>query len=231
VTVPPDLELPTVTPPAPASLPDPAEAVSSGHPSAGHASAGHPSAGHPSAGHPSAGDPDPADLGGLFDRYGAQLLRYCARRVGPDHAEDVVAETFLTAHAKFRSYDPGRSGPLPWLYGIATNLLRRHGRDEVQAYKALARTGARAERGGEEWDRAAERVDAFRARSRLAGALASLSRRQRDVLLLFAVAQLEYDEIAVAMDMPVGTVRSTLHRARAKVRSALGTHPARGGDE
>jgi RNA polymerase sigma-70 factor (ECF subfamily) len=174
---------------------------------------------------------DPADLAGLFDRYGGELLRYCARRVGPDHAEDVVAETFLTAHAKFRSYDPGRSGPLPWLYGIATNLLRRHGRDEVHAYRALARTGALKDRGGEEWDRAVERVDAFRARNRLARALASLSRKQRDVLLLFAVAQLEYDEIAVAMDMPVGTVRSTLHRARAKVRSALGTHPVRGGEQ
>src|SRR5215471_16330511 len=84
---------------------------------------------------------DPADLGGLFDRHGAELLRYCARRVGPDHAEDVVAETFLTAHANFRSYDPSRSGPLPWLYGIATNLLRRHGREEVQALRAFARAG------------------------------------------------------------------------------------------
>jgi RNA polymerase sigma-70 factor (ECF subfamily) len=174
--------------------------------------------------------PDPADLAGLFDRYGAHLLRYCARRVGPDHAEDVVADTFLTAHANFRLFDPARSGPLPWLYGIATNLLRRHGREEVHAYRALARASVLKDRGGEEWDRAAERVDAYRARGRLAKALASLSRRQRDVLLLFAVAQLEYDEIAVALDMPVGTVRSTLHRARAKVRTALGANPVRGGD-
>jgi len=72
-------------------------------------------------------------------------------------------------------------------------------------------------------------VDAYRARHRLAKALASLSRKQRDVLLLFAVAQLEYEEIAVALGMPVGTVRSTLHRARAKVRVALGQ--VRGGDQ
>ena len=163
--------------------------------------------------------PDPADLAGMFDRYGAELLRYCARRVGPDHAEDVVADTFLTAHANFRRYDPNRS-PLPWLYGIATNLLRRHRRDEVQAYRALARTGVLKD-GGDEWDRATERMDARRSRQRLAKALASLSVKQRDALLLFAVAQLEYEEIAVALQMPVGTVRSTLHRARAKVRTAL----------
>jgi RNA polymerase sigma-70 factor (ECF subfamily) len=56
-----------------------------------------------------------------------------------------------------------------------------------------------------------------------------LSRKQRDVLLLFAVAQLEYEEIAVALGIPVGTVRSTLHRARAKVRVALSQ--VRGGDQ
>jgi RNA polymerase sigma factor (sigma-70 family) len=174
--------------------------------------------------------PDPADLAGMFDRYGAELLRYCARRVGPDHAEDVVADTFLIAHANFRVYDANRSGPLPWLYGIATNLLRRHGRDEVQSYRALARAGRTVPRASEDWDRATERVDAFRARRGLAKALASLSRKQRDVLLLFAVAQLEYDEIAVALGMPVGTVRSTLHRARAKVRMAMGADPVRGTD-
>ena len=173
--------------------------------------------------------PDPADLAGMFDRYGAELLRYCARRVGPDHAEDVVADTFLTAHANFRQYDPSRS-MLPWLYGIATNLLRRHRRDEMQAYRALARTGVLKD-SGDEWDRATERVDARRSRQRLANALASLSVRQRDVLMLFAVAQLEYDEIAVALQMPVGTVRSTLHRARAKVRTALARGLAQGGEQ
>src|SRR5215470_988433 len=58
---------------------------------------------------------DPADLGGLFDRHGAELLRYCARRVGPDHAEDVVAETFLTAYAQRERFDPARASPVPWL--------------------------------------------------------------------------------------------------------------------
>ena len=166
--------------------------------------------------------PDVTDLAALFDRFGPDLLRYCARRVGPDQAEDVVADTFLAAHAGAGGFDPNRSGLLPWLYGIATNLLRRHARDEVRAYRAYARSHARTPSEADpDWDRAAERIDAARARVPLAKALAALNPRQRDVLLLYAVAELEYAEIAAALQIPLGTVQSTLHRARAKVRAAL----------
>jgi RNA polymerase sigma-70 factor (ECF subfamily) len=168
--------------------------------------------------------PHPNDLADLFQRYGPELLRYCLRRVGPDHAEDVVAETFLSAYSARHRYDPTRSGSvLPWLYGIATNHLRRHRRAEIRAYRAAARAGNAPSADGPDIlaQRAVERVDAHQARGRLAAVLAGLPRRQRDVLLLHAVAELEYAEIAVALDIPVGTVRSALHRARAKVRAAL----------
>ena len=158
---------------------------------------------------------DPADLAGMFDRYARELLRYCSRRVGEHVAEDVVAETFLVAYERRDRYDVSRGGMLPWLYGIATNLLRRHRRLEVRALKALAEAGPADE------ERAAERVDAQRTVRRLAAVLASLPRRQRDVLLLHAVAELEYAEIAAALGIPLGTVRSALHRARTKVRAAL----------
>ena len=158
---------------------------------------------------------DPADLAGMFDRYARELLRYCSRRVGEHVAEDVVAETFLVAYERRDRYDASRGGMLPWLYGIATNLLRRHRRLEVRALTALADAGPADE------ERAAERVDAQRTVRRLAAVLASLPRRQRDVLLLHAVAELEYAEIAAALGIPLGTVRSALHRARAKVRAAL----------
>lgn len=75
---------------------------------------------------------DPTDLATIFDRYARQLLRYSARRVGPDLAEDVVAETFLQAYAHRHRYDPARAEALPWLYGIATNVIRRHRRAEVR---------------------------------------------------------------------------------------------------
>lgn len=148
---------------------------------------------------PPVGD-DPADLAGMFARYGRRLLVYCACRVEPDAAEDVVAETFLVAYARRHRYDHDRPSALPWLYGIATNLVRRHRRTEARAYRAYARA----------------------ARQRLAAALTRLPRRQRDVLLLYAVAQLEYAEIAEALDIPLGSVRSSLHRARAKLRAGLG---------
>ncbi|MFJ8577495.1 RNA polymerase sigma factor [Micromonospora sp. NPDC093277] len=163
---------------------------------------------------------DPADLAGLFDRYARELLRYCTRRVGEQLAEDVVAETFLVAYEHRERYDRSRGEMLPWLYGIATNLLRRHRRVEVRALRMAARGDAAAEGPSR---RTAERVDAERTVAGLAGVLAGLPRRQRDVLLLYAVAELEYAEIAVALDIPLGSVQSALHRARTKVRAALAT--------
>jgi RNA polymerase sigma factor (sigma-70 family) len=160
------------------------------------------------------------DLGALFEQHVRALLRYCACRVGPDAAEDVVAETFLIAHAGSHRYDPDRASPLTWLYGIATNVARRYRRTEARLLAASARA-ATVDLVGEFADDAMARADARSARRRIARALARLPRRQRDVLLLFAVAELEYAEIAAALDIPIGSVQSSLHRARAKLRAAL----------
>lgn len=168
---------------------------------------------------------DPADLAGVFDRYARDLLRYCTRRVGEHVAEDVVAETFLVAYEQRDRYDASRGGVLPWLYGIATNLLRRHRRTEVSALRALARASTPVAEGPAQ--RASDRVDAQRAVARLSAVLAKLPRRQRDVLMLYAVAELEYTEIAAALRIPLGSVQSSLHRARAKVRAALAEGDAR----
>ena len=67
----------------------------------------------------------------------------------------------------------------------------------------------------------ADRVDAQRSVARVAHVLARLPRRQREVLLLFAIAELEYSEIATALGIPLGSVQSSLHRARTKIRAAL----------
>ena len=150
------------------------------------------------------------DLGAMFDTHARDLLRYATQRVGQSHAEDIVAQTFLTAYEQRHRFDASRGGLLPWLYGICTNLLRRHRRDEVRALKALAST-----KSSDVDPPSGESVDVARA-------LASLSRRQRDVLLLHAIAGLEYAEVAAALGIPLGSVRSALHRARAKVRAALG---------
>ncbi|MBB5871200.1 RNA polymerase sigma-70 factor (ECF subfamily) [Allocatelliglobosispora scoriae] len=160
---------------------------------------------------------DLADLGEVFDAYSRPLLRYATQRVGPNLAEDVVAETFLIAHERRQSYDPAKGEPLPWLYGIATNVLRKHLRVEKRALRAIA-----GQVEAENLDqRAADRIDAERSMRRAASILAGLPRRQRDVLLLFAVAELEYAEIAAALGIPLGSVQSALHRARTKVRAAI----------
>lgn len=74
----------------------------------------------------------PECFAALFDRHASAVHRYAARRLGPDAADDLVAETFLIAFRRRAGYDETRADALPWLYGIATNLIGRHRRDEVR---------------------------------------------------------------------------------------------------
>jgi RNA polymerase sigma-70 factor (ECF subfamily) len=167
------------------------------------------------------GAPTRADLAGLFARHAGDIFRYGASRVGHSAAEDVVAETFLLAHQRWHRFDPDRGTPSAWLYGIATNVLRRHRRDEVRALRALARTGVDPLLDDNMADQASARVDATAQARRVSAALAALPTRQREVLMLYAIAQLAYAEIAAALDIPLGSVQSALYRARTKVRAAL----------
>ncbi|TDD12523.1 RNA polymerase sigma factor [Nonomuraea deserti] len=164
---------------------------------------------------------DPGAFSTLFDRHAAALHRYVARRLGDSLADDVVAETFLTAFRRLGRYDTAHRDARPWLYGIAANLIGKHRRTEVRAYLALARTGV--DEVAESYaDRVEARVSAGAAHRDLANALATLSPQDREVLLMIAWADLSYEEVARALGIPVGTVRSRLHRARRKTRAALG---------
>ncbi|MFD5126461.1 RNA polymerase sigma factor [Streptomyces olindensis] len=170
---------------------------------------------------------DPDAFAVLFDRYADDIHRYIARRLGTEAADDLMAETFVTAFQQRRRYDLSRSAARPWLYGIATNLVGRHRRAEARRLRALSRVAAEApaERSSDAEplaDRVAARVSAEGSRAALAGALAALPARHRDVLLVIAWGDLDYAEAAQALDIPVGTVRSRLHRARKKLREALG---------
>lgn len=164
---------------------------------------------------------EPEQFALVFDRHSDEIHRYVARRLGSEMAEDVVAETFLTAFSKRARYDLDRPDARPWLYGIATNAVREHRRAEVRRNRMLART--RTPGTVESFDeRSAARVTAERLQPRLAAILARLSAADRDLLLLIAWADLSYEEAAQALDVPVGTVRSRLHRIRKKVRRAFG---------
>ncbi|WAL64623.1 RNA polymerase sigma factor [Amycolatopsis cynarae] len=154
----------------------------------------------------------------IFDRHAGTVHRFLARRVGAQLADDLTGQTMLVAFDQRRRFDLGQGTALPWLYGIATRLLKRHRRTEARGLRALARTGAdEAEQGHDELVTA--RVSA--AAQPLGTALARLRGPERDVLLLVAWENLSYDEVALALDIPVGTVRSRLHRARTKMRAAL----------
>ncbi|KPI12924.1 RNA polymerase, sigma-24 subunit, RpoE, ECF subfamily [Actinobacteria bacterium OK074] len=162
----------------------------------------------------------------LYDRYAADIHRYATRRLGPDVADDLTAETFLIAFRIRSRYDLARPNARPWLYGIAGNLIGKQRRSEVRALRALARGGHDpvAESWSETW---VEDTDSrIAAQGPLAGALAALPPGDRHVLLLVAWADLSYQEVAEALDIPLGTVRSRLNRARRKVRTALGADPA-----
>ncbi|WP_307783386.1 sigma-70 family RNA polymerase sigma factor [Streptomyces sp. MBT53] len=161
---------------------------------------------------------EPERFAVLFDRHAPTIHQYVARRLGRDAADDVTAETFLTAFRIRARYDSGRAGVRPWLHGIAAKLISRHRREEVRALKLLARTGH--DPVAETWtDSADDRVTAQAASRPLAKALAALSEGDRHALLLFAWADFTYQEIAEALDIPVGTVRSRLNRARRKLRA------------
>ena len=164
---------------------------------------------------------EPEAFAELYDRHAAPIHRYAARRLGDGAADDVVAETFLVAFGARHRYDLARSDARPWLYGIAANVIGKHRRTEVRMWRALARTGTDPAAESHA-DRVANRVSAVTVQRELAAAMAGLSAGERDVLLLIAWADLSYDEVAAALDIPIGTVRSRLNRARRKTREALG---------
>lgn len=162
---------------------------------------------------------DPARFQTLFERHFELIFRYAGRRLGRQAAEDVSAEVFLKAFEARGRYDFSYSDARPWLFGIAANVMRRSLRTEGRRLRALAREPRRP---AGALDEALERLDSQATDRRLAGALAALRADEREALLLVAWADLTYDEVARALDIPVGTVRSRLHRARARMSKELG---------
>lgn len=175
-------------------------------------------------------DSDRPDLSGragaaalrkLYHAHARDLHRYLARRLDPAVAEDLMAATFLVAWEQRARYDPERGAARAWLFGIATNLSQQHARTEASTLRAMARDAGRAAVVEPVDAASAARVDAARAAQALAEGLAALRPEERDVLLLVAWAGLRPVEIADALDLNVHTVRTRLHRARAKMRGCL----------
>lgn len=163
---------------------------------------------------------DPRAFMPLVERHQRVLFGYLARRIGRDTAEDITSETFTRAFAQRHRFDLTRDDARPWLFGIATNLLRNQARSEVRQLRAYTRHGA-DDRSHDDHAASDARLDAVARTGELAAALESLKPGDREALLMFAWNDMSYEDIAEALGIPVGTVRSRLNRARRIVQEHL----------
>jgi RNA polymerase sigma factor (sigma-70 family) len=165
----------------------------------------------------------PERFDAIFERHAASIYRYLRRRVGDQLAEELTAETFTKAlHARGR-FDISSPSALPWLYGIAINLIRMHIRSERRRQR-VQRLLAQAPFQPASTSEVDDRVDAEWLGPALSAALKALSPDQREVLLLHAWGGLSHAEIAEALSISGATVRKRLHRARIRAAEHLHCH-------
>ena len=158
---------------------------------------------------------EPEVLGVIYERHAAAVFRYLARRVGSSAAEDLLGEVFAAAVAARLRVQPHLSGSaLPWLYGIAANVVR--------SYLRRSRGQSLSDGGSTvDWDAVDARLDATARRADLQVALSALSDAEREVLLLVAWEGLTPAEAGAVLGLTPVAARSRLHRARARAQSAL----------
>jgi RNA polymerase sigma factor (sigma-70 family) len=171
--------------------------------------------------HPDApGGTGEVGLDGAFDAYAAEIWRFLASRLGTQAADDLLGEVFVRALESRGRFDPAKGSARAWLYGIAVNLGREDGRRRQRVHLGLPATAASAAQ--------PDIADAVAARDLLGRALAELPDEWRELLLLLGGAGLSYHEAALALGIPVGTVRSRYFRARRQLRASLTTERSTG---
>lgn len=168
---------------------------------------------------------DPPAFAAIFDRHAAALLQYLARRVGASEAEGLLGELFRIAFESRSRFDLSRPDARPWLYGIAANLVMKHHRNRSRHDRALGRlASARPDLSTATFE---DRVVDADANAELLAAVVQaideLPDIDREAVLLYAWQELSYAEIAEALEIPVGTVRSRLNRVRATLRELTGS--------
>lgn len=160
---------------------------------------------------------DPGEFREVFRRHHDSVYGFVARRVGRRYAPDLTADVFMRAFKLRGRYDLTRPMCRPWLLGIAAHVIGDHlrrRRIELRWYLA-------PERPDDPFPSADDRVTAAAVLNQLNKALARLRRTDREVFLMYSLAELSYGEIAHALGIPIGTVRSTLARARRLMRELL----------
>jgi RNA polymerase sigma factor (sigma-70 family) len=165
---------------------------------------------------------EPEVFGEVFERHFDAVFGYFARRVARTDASDLSSETFRLAFGARARFDIAHASARPWLFGFAVNVLRNDARGRRRENAAVHRLGATDTTARD--DRHGALDDAIDAAGRwpeVVAALGQLRDDEREALLLLAWEDLSYSEIATVMDVPVGTVRSRIHRARGRLRELM----------
>lgn len=166
-------------------------------------------------------DGDVRAFGEVHARHVDRVYRHCFARLGnSSDAEEATNQVFLEAWRKRGRLEVGESGVVPWLLGVAGNVTRNQLRGRRRAVALVHRL--HLPRAGH--DHGAEvdaRLDADRLADALRRALRRLRPMSQDVVALCAIEELDYQEAAAVLGIPVGTVRSRLSRARSALRKAL----------
>jgi RNA polymerase sigma factor (sigma-70 family) len=166
---------------------------------------------------------DQEAFGRVFDRHADLVYRFVRRRTGDGGlAEDVTAQVFLEAWRQRSKVHLLQGSLRPWLLGVAGNLVRRHWRSLQRGHRAVGRLPVPGQVGDHAED-VVERLDGELKLALLRARMRRMPRAQLEVLLLWAWEELSYEEIAEAVGVPVGTVRSRLSRARAHLSRLGGT--------
>lgn len=153
----------------------------------------------------------------LYERYGLAVRRYVQRRIGDEFSDDLASEVFVAAFRARARYRPERVVALPWLFGIANNVIAGHRRLERRRLAVLERL-ARETPGVVEHEHAGLVPELVRL-------LRALPAAERDTLLLVVWGELTQDEAAAALGVPVGTISSRITRARGRLATALQHEP------
>lgn len=168
----------------------------------------------------SVGEPELFEV--IFDRYYRTIWGFLARLGGTECAEELASEVFLTAFARRDSYEPDRGAVKSWLYGIAVHKAQSRRRRLARGARAIGRLANRSAGVDAPMEAVEDALAGREDLRRVNEALRQLSPSEREIIVLFAWERLSYEEIAAALGVELGTVRSRLSRARAKLRELAG---------
>ena len=165
------------------------------------------------------GDADAFDT--LFGRHRAPVYNFARMMLGhADGAEDVLQDTFLAVARTARSYEP-RGRFRSWVMRITRNLCLNRIQAERVRRRVMAEGGLNVIEPAAHEPTPPERVEADEQMTRLRRLIAELPERQREAIVLYAFEQMRYREIGEVLDVPINTVKTLIHRARATLASAL----------